>query len=136
MNFKKAHLTLTYIRRSFWKLDYRYRFPEKKFIIYGSGRSGSTLLTSMLNTHSDIYCDAEILAKKYAPNIIFPNLYISSISKKASHRRKKNYGCGLMSTHLREQKFLDKKSFLENLSRDWRIFISEEIISSKWCFRY
>jgi hypothetical protein len=35
--------------------------PEKRFLIFGRGRSGSTLLTSLLNGHSQITCLGEIL---------------------------------------------------------------------------
>lgn len=36
----------------------------KKFVIFGTGRSGSTLLVSLLNAHECIHCDGEIFHRK------------------------------------------------------------------------
>ncbi len=33
-----------------------------KFVIFGLGRTGSSLLVDLLNSHPDIYCDGEVLA--------------------------------------------------------------------------
>lgn len=33
----------------------------KRFVIFGTGRSGSTLLASLLNSHPQIHCDGELL---------------------------------------------------------------------------
>lgn len=38
--------------------------PEKRFLIFGRGRSGSTLLTSLLDSHTEITCLGEILRYK------------------------------------------------------------------------
>jgi len=40
----------------------------KSFVIFGIGRSGSTLLVSLLNDHSAIHCDGEIFSHKHAFN--------------------------------------------------------------------
>lgn len=32
-----------------------------RFVVFGQGRSGSTLLVDLLNAHSDLHCDQEIL---------------------------------------------------------------------------
>lgn len=39
----------------------RHPDPPRKFVIFAQGRSGSTLLTSTLDSHPDIHCDDEIL---------------------------------------------------------------------------
>lgn len=36
-------------------------FPEIKFVIFGRDRSGSTALVDLLNSHSDICCEGELL---------------------------------------------------------------------------
>lgn len=35
--------------------------PQRRFVIFAQGRSGSTLLTDLLNSHPQIYCADEIL---------------------------------------------------------------------------
>lgn len=35
--------------------------PDKKFIIFGQGRSGSNLLRILLNSHPEVFCENEIL---------------------------------------------------------------------------
>ena len=44
--------------------------PETKFLIFGRGRSGSTLLTKLLDSHDDIACYGEILRyRSIAPGL-------------------------------------------------------------------
>ena len=50
------------------------RKPPTKFVIFGRGRSGSTLLVSLLNSNPDIHCDGEILSRKK----LFPEKVIHS----------------------------------------------------------
>lgn len=38
--------------------------PKKKFIIFGQGRTGSTLLVDLLNSSPSVYCDEELLFYK------------------------------------------------------------------------
>jgi hypothetical protein len=38
--------------------------PEKRFVIFAHGRSGSRLLCDLLHSHPDITCDLEILAER------------------------------------------------------------------------
>ena len=45
-----------------WKLGDK--SPKTIFLIFGMGRSGSTLLVDLLNQHPDIHCDGEVLKKK------------------------------------------------------------------------
>lgn len=42
-------------------LQARHPAPARKFVIFAQGRTGSTLLTSTLNSHPSIRCDDEIL---------------------------------------------------------------------------
>ncbi|MEZ4826292.1 MAG: hypothetical protein R3C61_08355 [Bacteroidia bacterium] len=59
--------------------------PKEKFVIFGTGRSGSTLLVSLLNSNSQVFCDNEIYHRK----VLFPQL-----SRKARTRlgNKEVYG--------------------------------------------
>jgi len=78
---------------------------EKKFVIFGQGRSGSNLLRTLLNSHPDIFCENEI----FNPNRIaksnyfkrlhirwFPLSYIFSLLKKSD---KKVYGFKIFDFH-------------------------------------
>ncbi len=115
----KYRLKYHHAVKYFWALN-SIPFPSKKVILYGSGRSGSTLLTSLLNSHPDIYFDHEIFAAKTAPNIWFPKTYIKLLSKRATLHGASVYGAGLMSTQLNGQRYMEQINFLESLSsRKW-----------------
>lgn len=45
--------------------------PDRKFMIFGQGRTGSTLMTSLLSSHPQIFCDEEIF---FYPRL-FPYAY-------------------------------------------------------------
>ena len=48
----------------------RRSIPGTKFYIFGTGRCGSTLLVGLLNCHSQISCDPELLsAHSRVPNL-------------------------------------------------------------------
>ncbi len=40
------------------------RSTKSKFIIFGQGRSGSTLLMELLDSHPEIKCDSELFTKE------------------------------------------------------------------------
>lgn len=57
----------------------------RDFVVFGMGRSGSTLLASLLNAHPSIHCDGEILSPVYwhrrrrplrLPMLRYPLFYI------------------------------------------------------------
>jgi len=52
--------------------------PQQMFIIFCHGRSGSELLRTLLNSHPDIYCDAEIYLHRKA---LLPWRYLVNRSK-------------------------------------------------------
>lgn len=82
---------------------------EKRFVIFGRGRSGSTLLVDLLNSSSDIYCDSEILNRP-----VF-SLYghIENCSKMHPARI---YGFKLLSYQIRSvHKLSDPDAFLDHL---------------------
>lgn len=53
---EEIHLT-----RSFLRPIVQPRVPPIRYVIFGQGRSGSTLLTSLLGCHPEVYADGEIL---------------------------------------------------------------------------
>lgn len=51
--------------------------PERKFLIFAQGRTGSTLLTSLLTSHPQICCDEEIF---YYPKLL-PYAYAERLAR-------------------------------------------------------
>lgn len=74
-SFNSIKDEVTHQIRSF---SFRNSTPEKKFLMFAFGRSGSELLRSLINSHPDIYCDGEIFLKK---NTVFPRRYLDNRTK-------------------------------------------------------
>lgn len=88
-----------------------------KFLILCRARSGSTLLTQLLNAHPDITCDREVLARR----VLFPLSYLNRLARKSPARL---YGAKLLSYQMVQvQKFRDPQAFLNALHRDGFRFI-------------
>ena len=88
---------------------------NKKFIIFGQGRSGSTLLVDLLNSHPAIYCDDEILMYK----VIFPKTYVKARSVSS---KKHVYGFKVKIYQLWHQNILDSHKFLFHFYKSgWKI---------------
>ncbi|WP_353930089.1 hypothetical protein WJM97_17570 [Okeanomitos corallinicola TIOX110] len=89
---------------------------DDKFVIFSQGRTGSTLLCDLLNSHPKLHCDREILYD----HVFFPNSYINGKSKNSS---KSIYGFKVKIYQLTQvQKIKDPKYFLENLHKNnWKI---------------
>lgn len=84
--------------------DPRLRFPDNKFVIYTRGRTGSTVLTELLNCHPEIFCDVEIFNFLYCKSRVkFPKPYINSCSKRATASGKPVYGFKVKIAQLREE---------------------------------
>ncbi len=116
-----SRLMIHQIRKYFWLLDPSTK-PHKRFIIYGTGRSGSELLTSLLNSHPEIYCDHEIMARKSVHTVLSPQLFMEAVSRKARKKGASIYGCKLMSYQALGQKFVNKYHFLKSLSNGgWKV---------------
>ncbi len=117
----------TKIRKNKYKnlFNYKLKYPENKFVIYTRGRTGSTVLTELLNCHPDIYCDVEIFNFLYSENTVrFPGLYIKSCSKRASVYKKPVYGFKVKIAQLRhEHKYEDYEKILTDLHSDGWKFI-------------
>lgn len=97
-----------YARRIFLKGGSQ---PNKRFIIFGRGRSGSTLLVNLLNSHQCIHCDGEILHDY----VFFPEIHVDVC---ASRHQTKVYGCKLLSYQIRDvQKLFNPENFLFRLHK-------------------
>lgn len=50
---------------AYWSLGaVRRHSPQEKFVVFGRGRSGSTLLVDLINEHPKVHCVGEILNRK------------------------------------------------------------------------
>ena len=86
-----------------------YSLPPKRFVIFGKGRSGSTLLVSLINSLEQVHCDNEILHDR----VPFPRLYIDAC---AARSRSPVYGFKLLSYQLKGVQPIKKpQEFLLNL---------------------
>lgn len=109
-----------YIREIYIYLSYLTRQnkqPVKKFVIFGSPRSGSTLLVSLLNSHPMIFCEGEILLYR----VLFPKLYLQCRSKLSNEEI---YGFKFLTSHFRHQKIKDPDQFMLDLHQSGYLFIS------------
>lgn len=82
--------------------------PKKKFIIFTTGRSGSTLLVDLMNSHPSVHSDLELLKRK----LVNPAGVIKQRSKLANADV---YGFKLLSYQLRDvQSGIKKKKIFFN----------------------
>ena len=81
----------------------------RKFLVIARARSGSTLLTDLLNSHPDVTCDREVLAKKVRAPATF-------LDRLAGKSRTRAYGAKLLSYQMVQvQEFDDPVGFLRDL---------------------
>lgn len=97
--------------------------PEKqRFLIFGQGRSGTTLLQSLLNNSPEVYCEGELLSKKhqfYGKRLYNSRAFIQGISKK---HHDKVFGFHAKIYQLTEHQSLDAQKFLQELvATGWKI---------------
>lgn len=122
-NFRRG--TLRYHLSSFWLgyllemkthvqlLGSKGQTPEKKFVIFTSGRSGSTLLVDLLNSIPSIQCDGELLKRRVA----FPNALVHKFEQQTT---RPIYGFKLLSYQLLNVQtgIKDKQAFLDQLIKE------------------
>lgn len=83
---------------------------QKRFVIFGRGRSGSTVLVNLLDSIKGLHCDGEILSNP----VPFPFLHVVS---KCANSKASIYGCKILSYQILEvQRIKDPKIFLKNLN--------------------
>lgn len=92
-----------------------YSEPEKKFILFAYGRSGTELLRNLINSHPDIYCDIELFMRRKA---LFPKRYVENRSKIFG---KKIYGFKAKVFQLNAQYEDEKRVKAEFFSDDFQI---------------
>ncbi len=91
--------------------------PSNKFVIFGRGRSGSTLLVNLLTNQNKVHCDNEILHDR----LLFPRTYIDLCSSRYQSRV---YGFKLLSYQVRDvQPISDPEKFLLSLYESGYKFI-------------
>lgn len=83
--------------------------PPGGFVIFGSGRSGSTLLVDLLQQLPDLHCEGEILRSRKP----FPLVYIRGRAAGFD----KLYGFKLLQYHLQDIQRVDEGNFLQGLHR-------------------
>lgn len=91
-----------------------YTAPEKKFIIFFHGRSGSELLVSLLNSHPEIHCDQEIYLHRKA---LFPKRYLENRAKMSG---KNIYGHKAKIVQL-DRQYADKDRVKKEFFTDYKI---------------
>ena len=116
LNFKKQYIPYL------WSL-LPTKASSKKFLIFGQGRTGSTLLVNILNSHPDIYCEGEIFNNAQnlgKGNILFPNLLLKGKTKLF---RNYAYGFKVKIYQLTQQKKIaSPRAFLKELAnQNWKI---------------
>ncbi|MGK7920779.1 MAG: hypothetical protein AB4080_12315 [Trichodesmium sp.] len=117
MNFSVGKSTLKEIRDYGKYLWQKPSLPSNKFVIFGRGDSGSTLLVNLLESHNKIRCDGEILHDR----LLFPRLYIDLC---ASRYQSDAYGFKLLSYQIRDiQSIYNQEKFLLNLYNSGYKFI-------------
>jgi LPS sulfotransferase NodH len=79
------------------------------FVIFGQGRTGSTLLTSLLSSHPEIQCDGEILGEKVKDPF-------NQIAKCAAVSRKPVYGFKVKIYQLTDNQSMRPDTFLQNMA--------------------
>ncbi len=89
--------------------------PRKKphFVILCGGRSGSHLLVDLLNSHSELHVDGELLHPNAVPAMVAPRFYLRG--HRLRHRWK-IHGFKVSLTELQTQG-LEPRAFFEDLTR-------------------
>jgi LPS sulfotransferase NodH len=109
MPFYKPYMG--YVREAFTYLSFpflpKYE-PAEKFVIFTVGRSGSTLLVSLLQSHEQIHCDDELFKRKLFSPLRYLR-YKSRLSPKSV------YGFKLNTYHFRVQQTEHPEDFLREI---------------------
>lgn len=109
-----------YVRELYTNLSYPFHSksePSKKFVIFTVGRSGSSLLVSLLHSHDKIHCDDELFRRR----LLSPLRYLHH---KALLSSKPVYGFKLNTYHFRDQKVESPKAFMKEIYDDGYQIIS------------
>lgn len=87
------------------------QLSPKRFILFGRGRSGTTTLVSLLNSHPQIVCEGEILALP----VFFPRQHVLA---RCANSGAAVYGCKILSYQVSQvQPIKERQQFISDLSR-------------------
>jgi hypothetical protein len=120
MNWYKNYMG--YVRETLAYLTYPFApksEPQVKFVVFTVGRSGSTLLVSLLHSHDSIFCDDELFRR-----LLFSPLGYLRARERLSN--KKAYGFKLNTYHFRVQKIPDPGELLKSICNMNYLIISLE----------
>jgi LPS sulfotransferase NodH len=93
-------------------LGARWLQPDARFVIVTPGRSGSELLTDLLDSHPGICCEAEILRQRY----LLPEQFIAGRAAKAGLGGASAYGFKIHCGHFGYQVLRERPGYLRRLS--------------------
>ena len=107
----------SWVRTHAWRmyalgLGDRWLQAPRRFVIVTPGRTGSELLTDLLNTHPGIVCEAEILHDRLA----LPESFVAGRATKAGLARAGAYGFKLHCGHFGYQVLRERPGYLNRLS--------------------
>ncbi|HEX3425202.1 MAG TPA: hypothetical protein VHT30_03665 [Acidimicrobiales bacterium] len=92
----------------------RWLQPAARFVIVTPGRSGSELLTDLLNSHPSITCDAEILRERMA----WPQQFVAGRAAKAALAGAEAYGFKVHCGHFGYQVLRERPGYVAQLAAD------------------
>ncbi len=85
------------------------QLSPKRFILFGRGRSGTTTLVSLLNSHPQIVCEGEILALP----VFFPHQHVLA---RCANSGAAVYGCKILSYQVSQvQSIKSRQAFIHDL---------------------
>ena len=100
-------------------LAYESLAPECRFVVVTTGRTGSELLVSLLDSHPAIRCDSEILA---VPRLS-ANQFVLQRAAGARRRGASAYGFKLIAHHAAQHRPSDPDGFIREFARRGLRFI-------------
>ncbi len=108
-------------------LPYYNKQHHVKFLIFAQGRTGSTLLVDLLNTHSGIFCDGEIFNRQDVGKVFFPFLWVFNRSRRSFLEQKTCYGFKVKIYQLsKDQNFNEYEVLLKKLyGKGWKFIYLE-----------
>ncbi len=113
-----------YLRRAlFYSCSLLKKTPKKKFLVFGQGRTGSSLLIDLLNSHPKICSDSERLNTRPEPwKEISPLMFPYNFVKGAASRYKnKVYGYKVKIYQIKGHNVDPKKFIKRHISDGWYI---------------
>lgn len=94
--------------------------PSVRFIIYGQGRSGSSVLLDLIGSHPNVYCESEIFNRNVAARLTWPMRYLQA---RAALSPQPVYGCKMKIYQMTDDQAIeDPHQFLLDLHAEgWKV---------------